>query len=165
MNRRGCAIGAASLLSGQMQLDYIHTTEHPVCRVPARYYRMMNAAGEHIGNINLRLDTTEAITRYAGHIGYEVFPEHRGYRYAARAVRSLIPVAREHGIGTLWITCDPENTASRRTLELAGAEYVETVNVLYNHAIFLAGHPRKCRYRLATSPETDAPQIPSEETL
>lgn len=146
-----------------MHLDYIHTAEHPVCRVPARYYRMVNAAGEHVGNINLRLDTSEAITRYAGHIGYEVLQEHRGHRYAAQAVRLLMPVAREHNIDVLWITCDPENSASRRTLELAGAEYVETINVLYNHAIFLAGHPRKCRYRLATSPETDAPQIPSEE--
>lgn len=140
-------------------LEYTHTADHPVCRVPARYYRMVNSAGEHAGNINLRIDTTEAITRYAGHMGYEVFPEHRGHHYAAQSVRLLIPVANKHGIKTLWITCDPENTASRRTLELAGAEYIETVPVMYNHAIFLAGHPRKCRYRLATN----ADQLPSEE--
>lgn len=142
-----------------MHLDYLHTAEHPVCRVPARYYRILNHQGEHAGNINLRLNTTEAITRYAGHIGYEVFPDHRGHRYAAQAVKLLIPVANEYGINPLWITCDPENTASRRTLELAGAEYIETVPVMYNHAIFLAGHPRKCRYRLATNAE----QVPSEE--
>jgi tagatose 1,6-diphosphate aldolase len=153
---------ASTKTNSAVQLHYLRTAEHPVCRVPARYYRIRTIADEHAGNINLRLDATAAITRYAGHIGYEVFPEHRGRRYAAQAVRLLIPVAREHGIHTLWITCDPENTASRRTLELAGAEYVETVNVLYNHAIF-AGHPRKCRYRLATSSETDAAQIPSEE--
>lgn len=133
-----------------MTLDYLHTAEHPVCRVPARYYRILNEAGEHAGTINLRLDTGEAITRYAGHIGYEVFPQHRGHHYASDAVKLLVPIANEHGIHTLWITCDPENMASRRTLELAGATYVETVNVLYNHAIFLAGHPRKCRYRIVT---------------
>ena len=146
-----------------LTLDYLHTLEHPICRVPSRYYRMLNVAVEHVGNINLRLDKGEAITRFAGHIGYEVFPEHRGHRYAAYAVRLLIPVAREHGIHSLWITCDPENTASRRTLEIAGAEYVETVDVLYRHDIFFAGHPRKCRYRLRTSTETHTPQLLSEE--
>ena len=134
-----------------MLLDYLHTAEHPVCRVPASFYRILNDAGEHAGNINLRLDTGEAITRYAGHVGYEVFPQHRGHRYAAHAVKLLVPIARDHGIHTLWITCDPENTASRRTLELAGAEYVETVNVLYSHGLFLTGHPRKRRYRLAAA--------------
>ena len=133
-----------------MTLEYLHTAEHPVCRVPARYYQILNDRGEHVGNINLRLNTGEAITRYAGHVGYEVFPQHRGHGYAAQSVRLLIPAARENGILTLWITCDPENIASRRTLERAGAEYVETIAVLYNHAIFLAGHPRKCRYRLST---------------
>lgn len=146
-----------------MHLDYLHTTTHAVTRVPARYYRMISATGESVGDINLRLDTSEAITRYAGHIGYEVHAEHRGRRYAAQAVRLMIPIAREHGIDPLWITCDPENTASRRTLEFAGAEYVETVSVLYNNAIFLAGHPRKCRYRLSTAHESKAEKVPSEQ--
>ena len=139
---------------GLVTLHYLYTAEHPVCRVPARFYRILNDAGKHVGNINLRLpsdqNTGEAITRFAGHVGYEVFPEHRGHRYAAQAVRLLIPAARDGGLHTLWITCDPENMASRRTLELAGAEYVETVAVMYHHAIFLAGHPRKCRYRIVT---------------
>jgi len=145
-----------------VQLEYLHTATHPITRVAARYYRMISA-GEHVGNINLRLDSSQAITRYAGHIGYEVHAEHRGNRYAAQAVRLMIPIAREHGIDPLWITCDPENTASRRTLELAGAEYVETVPVLYNNAIFLAGHPRKCRYRLSTAHESKAQEVPSEQ--
>lgn len=146
-----------------MTLEYLHTAEHPATRTPARYYRMVSPNGAHVGNINLRLDNSEAITRYAGHIGYEVLPEHRGHRYAANAVRLMIPIAREHGIDPLWITCDPENTASRRTLELAGAKYVETVSVLYNNAIFLAGHPRKCRYRLHTPQESNAHKVPSEQ--
>jgi len=72
----------------------------------------------------------------------------RGHRYAARAVRLLLPLARRLGLDPLWITCDPENAASRRTLELAGAELVETVDVPPDCVIFQSGHPRKCRYRL-----------------
>jgi predicted acetyltransferase len=146
-----------------VHLEYRQTATHPAARVPARYYRMISSAGEYVGNINLRLDNSQAITRYAGHIGYEVHAKHRGHRYAAQAVRLMIPIARENGIDPLWFTCDPENRASRRTLELAGAEYIETVSVLYKNAIFLAGNPRKCRYRLSTAHESKAQKVPSEE--
>src|SRR5215470_11817488 len=54
----------------------------------------------------------------------------------------------ELGFAGLWTTCDPENTASRRTLELVGAEFVETVDVSSDCIIFQSGHLRKCRYRL-----------------
>jgi predicted acetyltransferase len=144
-------------------LEYLDTDVHPTSRVLSRYYRMLSSTGEYVGDINLRLDSSQAIIRYAGHIGYEVFAEHRGHRYAAKAVRLMIPIAREHGIDPLWITCDPENVASRRTLELAGAEYIETVSILYNNAIFLAGQSRKRRYRLSTAHESKAEKVPSEQ--
>jgi len=54
----------------------------------------------------------------------------------------------------LWITCDPENVASQRTLELAGAEFVEIVDVPEHCIIHRKGHPRKCRYRLPLPPKT-----------
>jgi RimJ/RimL family protein N-acetyltransferase len=145
-------------------LEFLELAKHSTCKVPARFYRMMNPAGEHIGNINLRLQSTPHVVRYAGHIGYDVHPEHRGHHYAAQAVRLLIPVAQQHRIDPVWITCDPENTASRRSCELAGAEYVETVAVLARNAIFLPGHPRKCRYRLDTGcNESNPVAIPSEQ--
>ena len=55
----------------------------------------------------------------------------------------------EFNLDPLWITCDPENIASRRTLELAGAKFVEIVDVPENCIIHRNGHPRKCRYRLS----------------
>jgi predicted acetyltransferase len=48
----------------------------------------------------------------------------------------------------LWITCDPENAASRRSLELAGAKFVEVVDVPEDCVIYKTGHARKCRYRI-----------------
>jgi tagatose 1,6-diphosphate aldolase len=60
----------------------------------------------------------------------------------------LLPAARRLGLDPVWITCDPENAASRRTLEIAGAEFVEIVDVPEDCVIFKGGHPRKCRYRL-----------------
>ena len=43
------------------------------------------------------------------------------------------------------ITCTPDNAASRRTCELAGAVLVEIVDV---PDIYQNGEPRKCRYRI-----------------
>ena len=68
--------------------------------------------------------------------------------YAARAVRLLIPLAREHGINPLWLTCDPDNVASRRSCERAGAQFVDIVDVPAACIIHRSGHTKKCRYRL-----------------
>ncbi len=100
------------------------------------------------GRISLRISQNEFFRLYAGQIGYSVLPEHRGNRYAARAVRLLIPLARRHGFTDLWITCNPDNAASRRSCELAGAEYVDTVEVPSWTEMYQRGDHRKCRYRL-----------------
>jgi tagatose 1,6-diphosphate aldolase len=103
---------------------------------------------EELGLINLRLASTLHVEMYAGHIGFSVFGPHRGHRYAARSVLLLVPLARHHGLDPLWITCDPENIASRRTLEIAGGKLVEIVNVPEHCVIHQSGHPYKCRYRV-----------------
>src|ERR1700733_9910561 len=71
-----------------------------------------------------------------------------GNRYASRAVRLLIPIARQEGLNPLWITCDPENAASRRTCELAGGELIEIAAVPPTCIIYRNGHREKCRDRL-----------------
>jgi len=132
-----------------LALEFLECAEHPVHRVPAYYFRMIHArSGEEVGSINLRVASTLHIELYAGHVGYGVHPAQRGHRYAARALRLLIPLAREHGLNSLWITCDPENIASRRSCEIAGAEFVEIVDVPETCIIHRSGHKQKCRYRL-----------------
>ena len=140
------------LRDGDLELHLAEVAPHPVHHVPAYFFRMLRAAtGEELGRIDLRIGGTPHIERYAGHVGYAVDPEHRGHRYAARAVRLLIPLARGLALDPLWITCDPDNLASRRTLEIAGAVFVEIVDVPEDCIIRRKGHPRKCRYRLATA--------------
>jgi predicted acetyltransferase len=132
-----------------LQLQFLRLDEHPFHRVPTYFFGMVHAdTNDELGNINLRVSSTPHIERYAGHIGYSVYEAYRGHHYAARSVVLLAPVSKELGFASLWITCDPENAASRRTLELAGAELVETVDVPSDCIIFKSGHPRKCRYQL-----------------
>jgi len=123
--------------------------------VPAYHFNMIRAGSSKVaGNINLRIGNTDQLILYRGHIGYGVKPEYRGYRFAARSVRLLMPLAAAHGLNPLWITCNPDNFASRRTCELAGAELVETINIPADEEMIqfgdVSGIRQKCRYRLVT---------------
>jgi tagatose 1,6-diphosphate aldolase len=51
----------------------------------------------------------------------------------------------------VWITCDPENTASRRTCELAGADFIEIIDLPPDIDMYQDGERQKCRYRLDVS--------------
>lgn len=139
----------ASVCDRELALQFLRFEDHPVHKAPTYYFRMIHAeTGEELGGINLRCSSIPHIERYAGHIGFAVHEPHRGHRYAARSVALLISVAKRLKFESLWITCDPENIASRRSLEIAGAKFVEIVDVPADCVISKAGHPRKCRYRI-----------------
>lgn len=116
---------------------------------PAYRFRMVHVrTGEPMGRIDLRVGYPQHLVLYGGNIGYSVEPQHRGHHYAARACRLLLPLARSHGMQTLWITCNPDNWASRRTCELVGAHLVEIVDLPAGSDMYQRGERRKCRYRL-----------------
>lgn len=144
-------IEPGELRDGELRLELEGFGMHPVHHVPTYHFRMVhNGTAEEMGQIRMRIGSSRHVEMYAGHIGYAVEPAFRGHHYAARSVRLLMPLAAANRIDPLWITCDPENTASRRTLELAGAKFVEIVDVPEDCIIRQSGHPRKCRFRLAT---------------
>jgi predicted acetyltransferase len=117
--------------------------------VPAYRFAMRLDGVEHaVGRLGLRIGSTHTIEHYAGHIGYEVALPFRGSRLAERSCRLVLPLARSHGFRQLWITCNPDNAASRRTCERLGAELVDIVDVPPDNAVFGPGSERKCRYRL-----------------
>jgi len=138
------------LRHGDLELRLSDYSVHSFHRVPTYSFRMFSQqSGEELGQINLRIGSTPHVERYAGHIGYGVNRAHRGHHYAARSVNLILPLARKHGINPVWITCDPENAASRRSLEIAGAEFVEIVDVPPTCGIRrFGGKLQKCRYRL-----------------
>ena len=72
------------------------------------------------GTIGLRVGHDCNLEMYLGHVGYNVYPPARGRHYAQRSLRLLFPLARRCGLDPLWVTCNPDNPASRRTCEGAG---------------------------------------------
>lgn len=117
--------------------------------VPCYFFEMRHVLdGAPMGHINLRVGDTPYLVNCAGHIGYGVRAEYRGRRYAARSCRLLLPLARRHGLDPLWITTNPDNWPSRRTCEIIGAEYVETIDVPPDTEMYRLGDRQKCRYRL-----------------
>lgn len=104
---------------------------------------------EFAGTITLRIGSGENLTRHVGHVGYLVFPPARGRRLAERATRLLLPLARQHGMRALWITVNPDNAPSRRTVERLGGELVDIIDLPRHHALYARGDRQKCRYRLA----------------
>lgn len=150
MNQTIEVVRSLTLRHGDLELRLASYSVHAYHRVPTCFFRMMSAErDEEAGSVNLRVGSTPHLERYAGHIGYSVHAAHRGHHYAARSVMLLLPLARTLGIDPLWITCDPENVASRRSLEIAGAELIEIVDVPEDCGIRkYGGKTRKCRYRL-----------------
>ena len=135
------------LIDGELELHLVDRTLVQPSREPA--YRFdMRVGGEKIGSATLRIAGGDYYERYAGQIGYGVELPYRGHHYAARACRLLFDVARRHGLSQLWITCNPENVASRRPCELVGGELVEIVDVPPTLDLYREGDRQKCRYRV-----------------
>jgi len=133
----------------ELILDERYPGDPTINYVPAYKFKMRLAGqDEVVGHIELRIGNTNHIVMYGGHIGYHVFPKYRGQHYAARACCLLLPLARYHGLPTLWITCNPDNYASRRTCELAGAQFVEIVDLPEDNDMYQEGERQKCRYRI-----------------
>ena len=112
------------------------------------WMRLANGPIEYAGTLTLRVGRGGDLERYLGHVGYVVHPPARGRSLAARATRLILPLARSHGLRELWITCNPDNAASRRTAERLGAVYVETVSVPRRHPLYARGDREKRRYVL-----------------
>ena len=118
--------------------------------VPAYLFRLQTDSGEHIGHIRLRVGWNDDVIKYAGQIGYGVEPAFRGRRYAERACRLILPLARRHGLDRLWITCQPDNVASRRTLERLGAERVGILDVPDGYPLDAGLERKKMCFQLST---------------
>lgn len=76
-----------------------------------------------------------------GHIGYVVRPSARRQGHATAMLRAALPHARQLGLDQALVTCDAENTASRKVIEACGG-------------VFEDQRGSKLRYWIATGGES-----------
>ncbi|MEG1524954.1 MAG: GNAT family N-acetyltransferase [Clostridia bacterium] len=86
------------------------------------------ADGAEVGHIDLRVGYVRG-TYYGGNIGYEVVEAFRGHRYAAKAVKLLLPLCKHHGMSSVIVSCAADNVTSRTTIEACGGTLLERVLV------------------------------------
>lgn len=126
---------------------------------PAYLFDIVLLDGTLIGQIDLRIGTSHTLVTYAGQIGYGIDRPYRGNHYAVKACELIAPVARDHGMHELWITCNPDNQASVRTCERLGARYIETVKVPRWSELWRRGDREKLRYLwILPEPEPSGPR-------
>ena len=135
------------LTSGPMTLQIIEKVPAGPDGLPFYFYDILTG-GQPVGKISIRVGGNFH-TYYNGNIGYEVDGPHRGHGYARAACRMVLPVARYHGMTSLYLTCAEGNIASRRTIEHLGAEFLETCPVPREYFAWREGMERQRIYRLA----------------
>ena len=100
-----------------------------------------------MGRCDLRIGYNDNLY-YGGHIGYNIDEVYRGHHYAAKACVLLFELAKEHGMEYLYITCDPNNWPSRKTLEYLKGELLEIAELPEDNDIRINdGNTEQCIFR------------------
>lgn len=127
-------------------LNRVLSKKEALDSVPAYLFDIVFHDGTRIGQIDLRLGSTDMLVMYGGQIGYGIDKPYRGHRYAAAACLLIKEVALNCGFDELWITCNPDNTASVKTCENIGATYIERVDVPQGSELWYRGDREKLRF-------------------
>ena len=73
-----------------------------------------------VGRLSLRHSLNDYLSKIGGHIGYGVIPSKRSKGYATELLRQAIPICASLGISKALVSCDVNNTASRKVIESCG---------------------------------------------
>ena len=80
-----------------------------------------------VGAVNIRHYLNESLLLNGGHIGDGVRPSERRKGYATQMLAKAKDYLSASGFLEIYVSCLPENEASRRTILANGGEYIETV--------------------------------------
>ena len=69
-----------------------------------------------VGIIDYRHPLSDFLLHFGGNIGYSVRPSERRKGYASEMLRLMLNICRSYGEKRVLLTCDSDNTASRKTI-------------------------------------------------
>ncbi len=73
-----------------------------------------------VGAVSIRHSLTDYLLKHGGHIGYGVIPSERGKGLATRMLEFGVDFLKDLGVDKVLLTCDKENSASRKVIEKCG---------------------------------------------
>lgn len=73
-----------------------------------------------IGRLSIRTTRDEALLRTIGNIGYMIRPSRRRMGYGTAILALALPEAQALGLTRVLVTCDEDNSASRKIIERNG---------------------------------------------
>lgn len=76
-------------------------------------------------------------------LGYRVDELYRGHHYTGKACLLLFELAKKHYLKYVFITCRPDNYASRKTCEYAGGKLLEISQLPKEHDLRKGGDPEE----------------------
>lgn len=118
VTEEGCRAVVSHLLA---QAD--PATPLPEDRVHCSYFWITDGADvdrEVVGFLALRHTLNAWLLEEGGHIGYAVRPSRRRQGHATRALALAVRRAADLGLDRVLVTCDDDNSGSRRTIERGG---------------------------------------------
>ncbi len=85
------------------------------------------ADNKMVGCMQVHHVLNEQMKNITGHVGYSVRPSERRKGYATQMLAKAKDYLSSFGFSEIYVSCLPENEASRRTILANGGEYIETV--------------------------------------
>ncbi|KAL4496516.1 hypothetical protein ABPG72_014746 [Tetrahymena utriculariae] len=99
------------------------------------------------GHISLRTKISYEEEYLWGNMGYTVYQKYQGRRYAYKASKLVIGFARKCKMNQIYMTVDPTNIASIKTILNLGGYYLETIEVPKDSSLYEAEQcDISCRY-------------------
>lgn len=97
-------------------------------RVPMSDFWLIDGE-EYAGRLSLRHELNEALLVWGGHIGYQIRPSKRRRGYGKEILRLGLIKAKELGLSCVLVTCDEDNTGSRKIIECNGGKLENIIEV------------------------------------
>jgi predicted acetyltransferase len=103
---------------------------NPEHLVPDETYILVDQDEVIYGVLNLRLYLNERLFHYRGHIGYGIAKTYRKQGLGTLILQLGLMEAKKHGIDSVLITTNPENTGSKKVIKNCGGilENIVTLN-------------------------------------
>lgn len=107
-------------------LDY-EFEPHPAFVRGVTFWAMLD--GEMVGRLGIRLELTEDLKKFGGHIGYIVRPSFRRRGIASQMLELALKTEYAQNIKSILLTCDRDNLASEKTILKNGGEFLDIVEL------------------------------------